>query len=330
MSANCRFSIIVPVYNVEEYLNQCVDSVLSQTYTNFELILVDDGSPDNCPQICDEYARRDSRIRVIHQQNGGLSSARNVGLKNANGDYVIFLDSDDYWNNSFLLEDVNGIATNNVDLVVLKHIVHNEINGEDVEVCSKFSRLDFVDDIYENKIYQLISVQLFDTCAWNKVYRREIITENNLFFEESIIAEDLDWAARILLYSKSVDVLDKAYYVYRKGRAGAITSSLKQKNIIDTRDSIIRCLTYPQLKHENAGFKKAYYNYIAYRYVIWHAENHLVKSGNQKELFKEMKQYKWLLNYDSNKKVRLAKITSRCLGLRLTSMLLGFYLKRKF
>ena len=89
-------SVIVPIYNVEKYLDRCVDSIINQTYKNLEIILVDDGSPDNCPQMCDDYAKKDSRIKVVHKENGGLSDARNVGMEVATGEYVSFIDSDDY------------------------------------------------------------------------------------------------------------------------------------------------------------------------------------------------------------------------------------------
>ena len=98
-----KVSAIVPVYNVEKYIYRCVDSILNQTFSDFELILVDDGSPDNCPQICDEYAKKDSRIKVIHKENGGLSSARNAGLDIASGEWISFIDSDDWIHKDYLL-----------------------------------------------------------------------------------------------------------------------------------------------------------------------------------------------------------------------------------
>lgn len=100
------FSIIIPVYRTENFLHKCIDSVLSQTYPNFELILVDDGSPDNCPLICEEYAQHDNRVHVIHKSNGGAASARNVGIRAAHGDYIMFTDSDDYWNDSTALQSI--------------------------------------------------------------------------------------------------------------------------------------------------------------------------------------------------------------------------------
>lgn len=112
------FSIIVPVYNVEKYINKCVDSILSQTFEDFELILVDDGSPDNCPAICDNYAEKDSRVKVIHKQNGGASSARNTGLCSEKGKYILFLDSDDYWDGTNSLSKIYKKAVKNYDVIM--------------------------------------------------------------------------------------------------------------------------------------------------------------------------------------------------------------------
>ena len=116
------FSIIIPVYNVERYLNKCIESVVKQTYKNFEIILVDDGSPDSCPRICDEWAKKDDRIVVIHKGNGGLSSARNAGIKRAKGQYIGFIDSDDYWTESNFLEKIKDIVTeNSVDVILFEY-----------------------------------------------------------------------------------------------------------------------------------------------------------------------------------------------------------------
>ena len=110
-----KVSFIVPVYRVEKYLEQCVNSVLNQTYQNIELILVDDGSPDNCPKMCDEYAFEDNRVKVVHKPNGGLSDARNAGLSVATGEYIIFMDSDDFWTSNNHLEQLMNIVKTNSD-----------------------------------------------------------------------------------------------------------------------------------------------------------------------------------------------------------------------
>lgn len=115
---NHKVSIIVPVYNVEKYIHKCIDSILAQTYRNLEIILVDDGSPDNCGKICDEYASNDNRIIVIHQKNGGLSAARNAGLNKSTGNFIVFVDSDDYLEISAIEDCIHYIKTNNYDILI--------------------------------------------------------------------------------------------------------------------------------------------------------------------------------------------------------------------
>lgn len=128
---NEKISVIVPIYNVEMYLRKCIDSILAQTYKNFELLLIDDGSPDHCPHICDDYAKKDSRVQVIHKKRGGLVSARNTGLLNADGDYICYVDGDD-WIKSNLLETVinKGINPYHPDMVVYGAIRQYETHQE--------------------------------------------------------------------------------------------------------------------------------------------------------------------------------------------------------
>lgn len=126
-----KISVVIPVYKVESYLHQCVDSVLSQTYENIEVILVDDGSPDSCPEICDQYANADTRVKVIHQKNGGLSAARNAGVQCASGNYLAFLDSDDFWNDRTALERlVCRLQITNADVLNYSYVKCDESGGE--------------------------------------------------------------------------------------------------------------------------------------------------------------------------------------------------------
>lgn len=113
-------SVIVPVYKVEKYINKCVDSIINQTYTNLEIILVDDGSPDNCGNICDEYAKKDNRIKVVHKENAGVSSARNIGLEKSSGKYITFIDADDYVEKNYCEELLNILKIENADCVACR------------------------------------------------------------------------------------------------------------------------------------------------------------------------------------------------------------------
>ena len=139
-------SVIVPIYKVEKYLNKCVKSIINQTYKNLEIILVDDGSPDNCGKICDKLAERDDRIRIIHKKNGGLSSARNAGIEIANGEYIGFVDSDDYIDNDMFETLYNNIKDNNADLSIIGY----QIETIDNKVIKYFE--------LEEKIYEYESL----------------------------------------------------------------------------------------------------------------------------------------------------------------------------
>ena len=155
-------SIVIPVYKVEKYLEKCIESVLKQTYTNLQIILVDDGSPDNCGKICDEYAKRDSRIDVIHKVNGGLSEARNVGISKAKGRYIGFVDSDDYIKENMyeillnLIKEYNADASicNLYDVIEGKEYIRNKNNG-----IQEYSRLDILKEVLLDKNIQ--------SYAWN-------------------------------------------------------------------------------------------------------------------------------------------------------------------
>lgn len=321
------FSIIIPVYNVECFLEQCVNSILEQSFSDYEIILVDDGSSDSCPEICEQFARSNPRIRVVHKENGGLSSARNAGLQIALGKYVLFLDSDDYYGRQDALMMMRDeLITSNADVLILK-AQKFYMKSKTLSNCDDTSSTqDIFNMSYSNQLAYCVSRQLYDTCAWNKVFRRGMMARQNLYFEEGIIAEDIDWAARLCLIAKSLAILKLPVYVYRRGRAGAITTSLKLKNLIDTKESIERCIAYVENTETDNLIKEAYFSYVAYRYVIWMAEAASVKDCRKRNLIQEMQKYDWLLNYGLNKKVRMVCKVHHILGYRITAFVLRLYL----
>lgn len=200
-----EISVIVPVYNVEKYLCRCVDSILNQTFTDFELILVDDGSPDNCGAICDEYAAKDSRIRVIHKTNGGLSSARNAGLDIAQGRYVMFCDSDDYVAANWC-EVMLGVLAKNIDSFVVSNIWK-------VYADRKTSYQPIKNDTELHSYFEIYKFGI-SAYVWNKIYRADILRKYNLRFDESCrFAEDVGFNARYCaLCDKCVYIPIPLYY----------------------------------------------------------------------------------------------------------------------
>lgn len=182
-------SIFVPVYCVEEWLDRCISSIVSQTYTNLQIILVDDDSPDRCPEICEKWASIDSRIQVIHKKNEGVSVARNVGLENATGDYISFVDSDDWIDASFYEILLNTLLQNDLDII---ECGSRESDGTTIP-REKNWNLTICDDL--SAMEKHIKDEMFSVVIWNKLYRRDII---NVPFKAGKYAEDLFWTYKIL------------------------------------------------------------------------------------------------------------------------------------
>ena len=218
-------SIIVPVYNVKNYIRQCIDSILNQTLENFEVILVDDGSSDGSGSICDEYAKNDKRVKVIHQKNSGVSVARNVGLKFASGDYIAFVDSDDYIAPDMYKVLVNKLIECGADMVKCGYyeFVDNKITN-----TRKFK----VSAIYDNTLNKddLLKLGMSDvlyTVVWNAVYTRKLA--DKVLYPVGLLNEDNYASPMYLLESEKVAVIENALYYYRQNPNGLNKASLVKK-----------------------------------------------------------------------------------------------------
>lgn len=223
-------SVIVPVYNVEQYLNKCIDSIINQTYKNLEIILVNDGSTDNSSIICDEYANKDRRIKVIHKSNGGLSDARNAGIDAAKGKYIGFIDSDD-WVEIDMYSKLYSIASKeNVDIAQCDFIrtysedekIYNNTN----EVIKLYTGIEMLEQLYKNKYVKNILI-------WNKIYKRELF--DNIRFPKGKIHEDEFTTHKLFFISKRVVDINLPMVYYRQ-REGSITNSkfnIKRLEVIE-------------------------------------------------------------------------------------------------
>lgn len=275
-----KISVIVPIYNVEKYLERCIQSIIKQTYKNLEIILVNDGSTDNCARICEEYAQRDSRIKVIHKKNGGLADARNKGLEIATGEYIGFIDSDDYIEEDMYEYLYSLLQENNADISICgKYLVY-----EDGEIKSKYNVNDGIKVFNtEEALIQLNSFSSFNMSVWDRLYKAEIVKDIKFPFGK----KSEDYFVMYQYFSKAqkvvVSELPKYYYFQRANsisRGKAIThdyieGAKRQKEFFDKN--------YPKISF--VGNTAYAFSYIATynRYI----KNEVKLSKENKKIFKK-------------------------------------------
>ena len=223
-------SIIVPIYKVEAYLKRCLDSLLNQEYQDFELVLVDDGSPDQCGEMCDEFAEKDSRIRVIHKENGGLSDARNAGLAVASGDYVTFVDSDDWVAPGYLGKMYAALMQEGAD--ICECIAVSTDSEVMIENLGSGARTSFTTE--EGLKVLILDTELHQH-VWNKLYKREMI--EGILFEKGKTNEDEFWTYRVFGRAQKIVKLDIILYYYfqRPGSIMGESYSLKRLDVLDAK-----------------------------------------------------------------------------------------------
>lgn len=317
------FSIIIPVYKVEDYLHKCVNSILAQNFEDFEIILVNDGSPDSCPSICDQYAIKDNRIKVLHKQNEGSSAARNDGIKVANGEYLIFVDSDDYWEGNNALKSIHKrLYNNSTDLLLFGYKNLNVRTGKFSIAKENYTSSLLSGVKTDDVIAYLFDNNLFPGSAWVTVTRRELIIINNIFFEKGIVAEDTDWLINLFSFVKSIDSVDDIFYVYLKNRANSISNSSGVKGVESLLFIMDRWV--PEfLNNKNEKTAKYFLGFLGFHFSTLFL-TYAYLSNAEKEVYKlEVKKYFFLFNYIKIFKVRVIKIILNVFGVKYGSILLG-------
>jgi glycosyltransferase involved in cell wall biosynthesis len=229
-------SVIVPVYNVEKYLRHCVDSILAQTYGDFELLLIDDGSPDGCPKICDEYAAQDPRVKVIHKPNGGLISARNEGIRAAKGDYVCILDGDDWADENMLkfIHDTVERSAEPLDMVLFA--AYNVYEDHLEETLNNVPEGFYNRERLEKAVFPYLltdtrrglQVGVIQAHTWDKAFKRELIQEHYTREERIRVFTDVPMTYECLLHSRNVYICNEHLYMYNKTNEGSIRAKSKE------------------------------------------------------------------------------------------------------
>lgn len=269
---NLLISIIVPVYKVEPYLRRCVDSILNQTFENLEIILIDDGSPDFCGNICDEYAEKDKRIKTIHKLNGGLSSARNAGLDICKGDYIMFVDSDDWVEPNFCEAALQLALTKKVDCVAFGYYEHQD--NKRIPFHTNQPRIIGT----EEAIIHLIRIdEVIFNLAWNKIYHRRLF--DNLRYPVGRLYEDQGTTYKAFIRAEKIYVSDLVLYNYDR-REDSITGSKNISRLVNDKfDSWCERLevfkNYSQTLYKEEMKHIALYSVKALKFIDWKKDKKL-------------------------------------------------------
>jgi len=286
-------SIIVPIYNVEKYLKKCVDSILNQTYKNLEVILVDDGSPDGCPEICDAFALQDKRVKVIHKKNGGLMSARQAGLRAAAGEYIGFVDGDDWIEPDMYMSFYDSVIKYSPDIVVSEFIF--DFESEKVKSSQNLSKPFFTKQEMINEIYpsMLFKPPYYNfgiyPCCWSKLYKKELL-EKCLFkvTPEIKIGEDTAFTYPCLIQANSLAYVDKYSYHYMNNpdsMTGSYDSNMEKTILIP----------YNILKQ---AFSENDYNFSsALNYYLFYLIEFIIRNEASSENKKAKKEIKKTLKF---------------------------------
>lgn len=318
-----KYSIIVPIYKVEKYLPQCIESVLRQTFADFELILVDDGSPDNCGSVCKHYEASDKRVRIITRENGGLSAARNSGIAAARGEYLIFLDSDDYWINKNGLELIDRAASENAADAVFW--LYKKVEENDNAFADGIPE-DFAVDFVTNKsvLTPFFRDKRLVSCAWDVAVSKKLFENGKLDFEPGVYSEDVEWLARLIMCAESFAFAKLVLNAYRL-RGSSITKNIGEKNLQDLNSHYGKIAGYIDSAGEDtASALKIYLGEQAANYILALAsfESDAVKPYTESEGIR-------FIRFCKSKRARLVKASAGVFGVPGTvSLIKKLILKR--
>lgn len=257
---NPLISVIIPCYNIEKYISKTIDSILNQKFNNFEIILVDDGSIDNTGKILDEYLKKDNRIRVIHKKNEGVAIARNTGLLESNGEYIYFLDGDDYVSNSYFEDMSKIILKNNLEIIISPYYI--EKNNKKFLLSSNIKEKNYDKDFI---LKNLFTRKICKAAMGTSLIKKEIIVKNNIFFNEKLsYSEDYHFIIRVFFKAKSFYYTNKSYFTYVQREGSAINSKLNLKRL-DTLRALIDLEN--NLNIENKNLKNYFYLFYTISFI---------------------------------------------------------------
>lgn len=321
-----KISFIIPIYKVEKYLSNCISSLVAQSYKESEIILVDDGSPDSCPSICDDWAKKDSRIKVIHKENQGLGMARNTGLKNATGDYVVFVDSDDFWKGCDSLQKIVEVLTKDteIDLLFFNVFYYDNTTGKEIK-WKPYPAINGGKSHGCEAFKKLVQSGVVPMSAWSKVVKRDILIQNNILFPSKIYGEDIPWFITLMGSVGTVTFLNEYIYAYRQNVTTSITKSNQPKHVRDMKYIIEHEVEKVGSEDYNQDCKIFAEAFIAYNYCILMSQYGYTEKSESEDYWRFMKKYSYLLNNTLHPKVRKVKLLKNIIGLKNTCRFLKMY-----
>lgn len=325
-----QISVIIPVYNVENYLQQCVDSILMQTYSNVEIILVNDAATDNSSQLCADYEKKYSNVKVINKENGGAAMARNAGLKIASGDWIIFQDADDFWDDkeglTKLIAFYNSV-TYEVDLIFFNYKRYFQKDKKYID------RPDFSKDLMETvdkdlKVAKLFLNPFIPAPPWGKLINRKFLMKNEIYFPNLRSSEDIPWFMELINKSTNFTFTNLRFHVYRKQVETSLTFAFNKKKY----DTLFNIVESESNKYEGKTEKSKYHQYImsffAYQYLILLSMSVNFEMAVFKSEQKRLKKLSWLLKYNRISKVQQIQKLMKFLPQSAVSYLLNYYAKK--
>ena len=319
-----KISVVVATFNVEKYIAQCINSILDQSYKDFELLLVDDGSTDRSSTICDEYAEKDDRVKVIHKENGGVSSARNTGISHSKGDYIYFVDGDDFIHKNTLESFIN-VTNGNPEPDFIIGRMSMFIDGTD----------NFEPDVFNvsNKVVQEKSGQEAFVAILNDqglirmgvrgLYRRQFLLENNLFFVDHLYSEDSEWTIRLFLNANKIFSNDAPYYYYRASRPGSYMNTLNVKKANDLITIYDNWIKYLMNNEVLTSFYDALLKETGKRYTsMFYTFSAKLSSSELEEFYENIKKTKYIFKYSRGIKYQFVRYLVDYFGVKTSSHIL--------
>lgn len=325
-----KLSFVLPVYKVECYLPQCLDSILTQCTPDCEVILVDDGSPDDSGTICDTYAERYPDVQVVHTPNSGNSAARNLGVSMAQGSYLCFVDSDDYIEAGSVEKMLAWIRDVHADICFLQatKVFPDE---KRVPLGEGMTHQGLAGKPRREALAYMATCPKYPGGPWAKLIRRELVERNNIWFPaDRRLCEDLFYTLELYMAAESFDAVDFPYYCYRQNVAGSITSNVSARYYFDKARFVTYVVqTYSQDRKPVNPEGESALSFAAYEYsiLIWHLV--AMAGADRQRAFAFLKEYRWVLDYGKSRKTRTIRSVVRFLGLESTAKLLDIYMKNR-